>query len=446
MLTANRISNTRGRIGKNIVRTITRNSSTTTIGNLSTDTFYDAIIIGVGGVGSFTLRSLARKSKSIRVLGIERFQLGHELGSSHGDSRLFRHAYFEHPSYVPLCHKSTQIFQELCDWKRTKSDGAYKYIPVLDKCGVLMVSDRITEDGTYAFIQKCLDSAESFDIPYEILDSSELRKRYGTLFEIKDDMKGLLEPGAGFVRPELALKYSIEDAVNHGADIITNTEVTSIKSSCDSSNTIHVETRSGETFQTRAVLVSAGAWASKLLTDWSSYLTVTRQVQVWFEPENVKKYRPLYSCPGWYLDRMDQTLGLYGFPADPLSTHHSNHVKVALHGRDAPFDPDDPRPEVTPEELDEIRDAIKDWIPEASDRIVSSKACLYTMSPDGHFIFDRAPGFGDGENVWCVAGLSGHGFKMAPSLGEAAADLILYGRTDLPIEFLKTDRLTNDLS
>lgn len=414
----------------------------------SINNIYDAIVIGLGGVGSFALRSAAIKNKQIRVLGIERFQLGHELGSSHGDSRLFRHAYFEHPNYVPLCLRSTQIFQELCDWKRAKStnDGIIptrSHVPLLEQCGVLMVSDRTSDDGTYEFIQRCLNSAQAHDIPVEMLDSYEMIQRYGNLFDIHDKMRGLLEPGAGFVRPELALQYAIEDAIDNGADIVENSEVVSIEvqsSDCDA-NTIHVETSTGQRYQTRAVLVSAGAWTSKLLPDWAPHLTVTRQVQAWFEPGDVQKFRPSSSCPGWYLDRTNESLGLYGFPADPLSSHHSKHVKIALHGRDVPFDPDDPRPQVTNGEIDELRDAVKAWIPEALERMVASKACLYTMSPDGDFILDRAPGFGDGGNIWCVAGLSGHVFKMTPALGAAAADLIVDGQTELPVGFLNADRL-----
>jgi sarcosine oxidase len=408
---------------------------------------YDAIVVGLGGVGSFALRSLAKNSKSSnRVLGMERFKVGHELGSSHGDSRLFRHAYFEHPNYVPLCLRSTEIFQELCDWKKRKSldsgASALSHVALLERCGILVVSDKISADGTCELVQKCLKSAEAYGIPVELLDSAEMDSKYGHLFKINGEMKGLLEPGAGFVRPELALRYAIEDAVDSGAKIVEDCEVESIKScgNNNNANMYHVETSDGQRYQTRSVLVSAGAWTSKVLPQWAPYLKVTRQIQAWFEPQDVQQYRPSSSC-GWYLDRCSESIPLYGFPSDPLSSHHSNHVKLALHGRNVPFNPDDPRPDVTTSEIDEICNAVRSWIPEAPERMVASKACLYTMSPDEHFILDRAPSFGDDGNVWCIAGLSGHGFKMTPALGEVAADLMIDGRTDLPVEFLNASRL-----
>ena len=433
---------------------------------------YNAIVIGLGGVGSFALRSLSKKSEDIRVLGIEQFDLGHTLGSSHGDSRLFRHAYFEHPNYVPLCLRSTTIFQELCDWKRMKSTThsnirggervttTYEqHVPLLERCGVLILSDAADGDKPYEIIRRCQESAQLHNIPVMLLDSDELRQRYGKLFHMNSypngKLKGLLEPGAGFVRPELALRYAIEDAIDNGAEVIENSPVISMHPSNSDDKVMNVKVSTGKVYQTRSILVSAGAWASKIIPQWASYLTVTRQVQAWFQPKDVEKFRPSPSSPGWYLDTsmmmrhndMSHNLPLYGFPADTFSRHHSNHVKIALHGRNVPFDPDELfRPDVTNEEMDELRDAVQHWIPEASDRMVASKACLYTMSPDGHFIFDRAPGFDTGQCiVWCIAGLSGHGFKMTPALGEAAADLLIEGETELPISFLSTNRL-NPLS
>ena len=427
---------------------------------------YDAIVIGLGGVGSFALRSLAKKSEDIRVLGIEQFDLGHTLGSSHGDSRLFRHAYFEHPNYVPLCLRSTSIFQELCDWKRMKSTARIirgarftthdNHVPLLERCGVLILSDDADSEKPYEIIRRCQESAQLHNIPVELLDSDELLQRYGKLFNINSfpngKLKGLLEPGAGFVRPELALSYAIEDAIDNGADIIEKSPVISMHLSNSDDKVINVKISTGKVYQTRSILISVGAWASKIIPQWAPYLTVTRQVQAWFQPRDVEKFRPSPYSPGWYLEKSitgnnanSYHLPLYGFPADEFSINHSNHVKIALHGRNVPFDPDELfRPDVTNEEMDELRDAVRHWIPEASDYMVASKSCLYTMSPDGHFIFDRAPGYCDDAglgNVWCVAGLSGHGFKMTPALGEAAADLLVEGKTELPIRFLNANRL-----
>lgn len=448
---------------------------------------YDAIVVGLGGVGSFALRSLARMSaesgikarattaakytrvtsspveNSLRVLGLDRYQIGHELGSSRGGTRLFRHAYFEHANYVPLCVHSTKIFQELSDWKAKVSSSAT--IPLLERCGVLVVSDGGRDD--YGIINKCQVAAEEFKIPVEILDAKELGERFGNMLQITNEMRGILEPGAGFVRPELAVQYAIEDAVHHGAQIIENTVVTSIHKSKETENDnesgddiIAVETKDGERFLTRGVILSAGAWASKLVPEWEEHLTVTRQIQAWYETERVANDPHITdhnsTSPGWYLDRAKDEIPIYGIPADPSSSDRPTQAKIALHGRNDPLDPDQDRPDVTDDELQELRDVVQDWIPALglkSSRDITtsnSKACLYTMTSDGHFIVDRVPYHRQDRvpnrtsdiNMWCVAGLSGHGFKMTPALGEAAADLVMNGKTDLPVGFLSAKRFS----
>ncbi len=407
---------------------------------------YDAIVVGLGGVGAFALRSLAKRNSN--VLGLERFHIAHELGSSHGATRLFRHAYFEHPSYIPLCLKSTESFQELSDWKKNRNNDA---IPLLETCGVLVVSDG-GNDGTYEVIERCSESATIFGIPTQMMETEDLRSEYGSCFAIPENenkLKGILEPGAGFVRPELAIKYAIEDALSHGAELQEGLEVKEIlkeDASPSESPVYLVHTSDGAIHRTRGVIVSAGAWASKLLPELKPYLTVTRQVQAWFELPHADNLPPV----GWFLDRAKDRLPFYGIPADPQHEKHPLRSKVAIHGRTVRFDPEtwegsdlgEPsrtlkRPKVTNEELDELKDLIQDWIPGAADGIVQAKACLYTMTPDEHFIVDRKEG---SSNIWYAAGLSGHGFKMTPALGQALADLVVDGKSDLPVDFLRRDR------
>ena len=406
---------------------------------------YDAIVVGLGGVGSFALRSLARRNSN--VLGLERFHIAHDLGSSHGATRLFRHAYFEHPSYVPLCLKSTEIFQELSDWKKNRTENA---VPLLETCGVLVVSDGGSDGKTYEVIERCSESANIFGIPTHFLETEDLRREYGSCFSIPENetkLKGLLEPGAGFVRPELAIKYAIEDALDHGAEIqegVTVEQILLEDTSTSESPVYAVHTSDGAIHPTKGVIVSAGAWASKLLPELQPYLTVTRQVQAWFELPEADQLPPV----GWFLDRTKDKLPFYGIPADPHHTEHPLRSKVAIHGRTELFDPDQwesgsdsgepSRPKVTDEELDELKDLVRDWIPGAVDGIVEAKSCMYTMTPDEHFIVDRKE---EGtSNIWYAAGLSGHGFKMTPALGQALADLVVDGVTELPVDFLRRDR------
>jgi sarcosine oxidase len=521
---------------------------------------YDAIVIGLGGVGSFALRSLSKGkigrnkgnigSSGSRFLGIERYTIGHDLGSSHGHTRLFRHAYFEHPNYVPLCIKSTKMFQELSNWrlninlnndnkidKHNQKQKDEKLIPLLEHCGVLVLSDGGVNGQSYDIIDRCANSATKFNIPIKIMNSNELQNEYGNSFCITDQnnnknnnssLKGLLEPDAGFVRSELAIQYAIYDALydhdhhdnkdsnennennNNGnksnTDIIENVEVTNISSvgnSEDDNNSSTqkeiylVETSDGCKYKTKGVIVTAGAWTSKLIPELNPYLKVTRQIQAWFElptdkdddsnnnNDNNTTTTTQPPSVGWFLDRDKDKLPLYGIPPDPLSNDRRVLSKIGLHGRDDVINPDDDRTQVTKEEIQEISDTIKDWIPEAANpqNIIETKACLYTMTPDEHFILDNVSNIRkvllkkmtkgetqDDEsssslsssasnnnnkynNIWCVAGLSGHGFKMTPALGEAVADLVMTeeegdkeeggegGKTDLPIDFL---RITKD--
>ncbi len=430
------------------------------------DVLYDVIVVGLGGVGSFALRSLARGKPgrtSAKVLGLERFHIAHENGSSHGGTRLFRHAYFEHPSYVPLCLKSTETFRELSDWKLSqKHEQAIKTNnftgnikkpspPLLETCGVLVVSDG-GASGKYELIKRCAESSRIFGIPTVEMDTTALNKEYKNSFAVpkdNDNYKGLLEPGAGFVRPELAMQYAIDDALSNGAEIREGVAVESIlRESEEEPPTYKVEASDGTVYRTKGVIVSAGAWASNLLPELEDHLTVTRQVQAWFEvDENSATQLPLV---GWFLDRAEDTLPIYGIPADPFS-EHPLQAKIAIHGRTEVFDREtwetsnsdgstQRRPSVTQEELNELKDLVKDWIPGAAEGIVRSKACMYTMTPDEHFIVDKREEDGNKSNVWYAAGLSGHGFKMTPALGEALSDLVISGETNLPVGFLRKDR------
>ncbi len=421
----------------------------TKLGGTTTDVLYDAIVVGLGGVGSFALRSLSKSTKN-KVLGLERFHIGHEFGSSHGGTRLYRHAYFEHPNYVPLCMKSTEIFQELTAWKQSMDQNA---TPLLEECGVLVLSDG-GKSKSYEVIERCAESAKMFGIPTVSMNTKDLRTNYGNCFQIPHDddnnnnpYMGLLEPGAGFVRPELALRYALDEAIANGAEIHEGVAVESILPEKDSP-LYTIVTSDGNTYRTKGIIVSVGAWASKLLPELDQYLKVTRQVQAWFAlPPNNSQQAPTV---GWFLDRAKDCLPIYGIPADPHSDHPMQS-KIAIHGRTVEFDPETwdnnestnqlKRPDVTTEELDELKALVRDWIPGADDSIVRAKACMYTMTPDEHFIVDRTA---SNSNVWYAAGLSGHGFKMTPALGQALADLVTQGTTELPLEFLSKSRLKTE--
>ena len=371
------------------------------------------IVIGVGGVGAFALRELARRGVS--VLGLEAFHVGHDRGSSHGGTRVFRHAYFEHADYVPLLRRSTDVFREL-----SASSGR----SLLEVCGTLLIGK-----DTCPVVAAASAAAQQHRVPVEMLSATEIVRRYPQ-FAIPPDHHALFEPGGGFVRPEASIRAAVDDALSHGAEMREGVRVEGIQ---ERANEVVVRTSDGDLHAER-VLVTAGAWTSRLLPDLARVLRVTRQVQGWIQPEDAALGSPA-KLPTWFVVRTDAP-PVYGIPVDP-AIDGPPRVKVALHGRTEPMDPDAPRRPVDDADRAELMDAVNAWMPGLKGELVDAKTCIYTSTPDEHFVVDHAPGY---QRVAVVAGLSGHGFKMTPALGGAAADLVLDGKSELPIAFLGADR------
>mmetsp|Transcript_28090 Transcript_28090/g.39541 ORF Transcript_28090/g.39541 Transcript_28090/m.39541 type:complete len:437 (+) Transcript_28090:253-1563(+) len=432
---------------------------------------WDCIVLGLGGVGSFALRSLVRNSSksAAKVLGIELFQRGHSFGSSHGGSRIYRHAYFEHQGYVPLIQYSTEEF-----YKLQNSSGQ----TIVEECGTLIMEhipsgDDNKGDPPPSLIASCMESALQHDIPVEKLTHADLLHRYGHLFNFdsKDSgdnnkMRGLLEFSSGFVRPEKAVRAALQDAEDKGANIWEQTKVLSVKEVVhDDTGTPHVEllvqrnadgikenSVTTELIKTRNVIITAGAWASTFLPSWNSHLQVTRQIQGWIDvsthPQK-EKYYPA-NMPTWYVSSPQLKLDFYGIPVDP--TLDQSNIKVAFHGRNDPVDPDESNMKsVSPKEWKELDEAAHTLLKPTtnfSDGTVQNnnpfqwkdaKACLYTMTPDEHFLVGKPLGH---HCTYAVAGLSGHGFKMTPALGKIVADMALGGTktNDWDIDFLAPSR------
>ena len=414
---------------------------------------WDVAVVGLGGVGSFALRSLARRSPSLRVIGLERFHIGHDKGSSHGGTRIYRHAYFEHPDYVPLLKYSTAEFHALQrEMKR----------PIIEQCGNLIIERRRRRKrniGSSAtpIIDACLESASRHSIEVELIDNhKELSRRYPQ-FQFDRDCIGMIEPEGGYVRPEAAVQAAIDDAVGHGAVIQEGIKVDSIvemnnnQSKEDDHVVIQAASEDGEkqSIKARKVIVAGGPWAGQLLPQWSKYLRVTKQVQAWIDVgqlgSNAEMYDPSM-MPTWIreenTDVIEDQPMLYGFPCDPLSDNPT-WMKIALHGRNDPVNPDDMMipgsRDVSVAEIDELRVAAAPVLQGISpdQKFVRAKTCLYTCSPDEDFLVGKPHGY---RHVVAAAGLSGHGFKMAPGLGQTLADMAVDSKTNLPVDFLCPSR------
>jgi sarcosine oxidase len=369
---------------------------------------YDAIVLGTGGVGSAALFHLTKRGA--RALGLDRFPIGHDRGSSHGHSRLTRQAYFEHPDYVPLVRRAFELWGEL-----EQAAGEQLYF----ETGLLEVGRPEGE-----VIRGVRESARLHGLAIENLAASEARRRFPQ-FHVDDDCEAVFEHRAGYLLVERCVEAHADQAARLGAEVVTGTTVSAWRA--DGSGVV-VETDRGSYAADRLV-IAAGAWSGSLLAELGIPLEVRRKPLYWYATQD-DAYRPASGCPAFYYDLPHG--GFYGIPQiDELG------VKVAEHSGGLIVD--DPLAVNRDVLADHQRVAqfVAEHLPRATTRRTAHAVCMYTMSPDAHFIVDRHPAH---PQVAFAAGLSGHGFKFTCALGQALAELALDGRTGLPIGFLSASR------
>ncbi len=372
---------------------------------------YDAVVVGLGGMGSATLAELARRG--VKVLGIEQFTPDHDLGASSGRSRMIRKAYFEHPAYVPMLHRAYDAWREL-----ERDDGTR----ILHITGLLTVAHPTNE-----IIVRTVESARLHDLAVEELDPREIRRRF-PMFAPHDDECGVFEPDGGFVIPEAAVAAQLRRAQAAGAETFFETRVTRWYPKA-SSDRITIEIDDGSSIEASRVALCAGPWTEVLARDLGVPLVVQRNVQHWFEP--VDDRFSVERCPGFFVDRPDQPKRLYGFP------DYGHGVKAAFHAWGKTTHADELDRSIHESDVEPVRALLDDWMPGAAGRYLYGKACMYTMTPDEHFILGPYPG----ESRAIIAGgFSGHGFKFTPVIGEIIADLVLDGETAFDIGFLSPQR------
>lgn len=370
---------------------------------------FDVVVVGLGAIGSAVLYHLARRGH--RVVGIERFCPGHERGSSHGETRIIRLGYFEHPSYVPLVRAALQLWREL---------EAHSGRKLLNITGVI----EIGAPGSM-LIKGTLDSARQHALTHEVLDADTLMRRFPA-FRVPPEFVAVLQPDGGFLMAEAAIHTLVGLAEAAGAQIRLGETVREVKSRADSAR---VETDHG-CIDTGSVVIAAGAWAPSLLPALP-VLRVTRQVLAWFAPLD----GDLFMRDRFPVFLLESLRGMhYGFPVIGNSG-----LKIAKHHHlDETVDPDDYNRTLSIEDEAAIRDAIADYLPAANGPLLSAKTCLYTMSSDGDFIVDQLPGK---PQIVIASPCSGHGFKFAPVLGAAIADLATAGTTSYDISRFRMSRL-----
>jgi sarcosine oxidase len=372
---------------------------------------YDAIVLGLGGVGSAALYHLAHRG--LRVLGLDRFPPGHDRGSSHGETRIIRQAYFEHPDYVPLLLRAYELWQELESRRRERL-----FVP----CGLVQVGPI---DGEV--VPGVLKSASLHRLPVERLLAREAAARFPAL-RFPNEHEAVFEPKAGYLLVEKCVAAHLEVAQRAGAELRTGAAVLEWRPAEESSSdAMLVATAEGE-YTADALVVTAGAWAAGHLAPLAGKLRVLRKPLHWFACDD-DRYGA--SCPAYLYETAKGVY--YGFPRIEGS------VKVARHDAgEEVLDPLTVSRELDLKEFDTVKRFVADYLPGVAQRAIDHATCLYTMSPDGQFIVDRLPGR---ANVCFAAGLSGHGFKFTSVLGEILAKLACGEGVGLPIEFLGLSRL-----
>ena len=370
---------------------------------------FDCIVLGLGGIGSATLAALARRG--VRVLGIDRFSPPHEYGSSHGETRVIRRAYPEHPDYVPLVDRAFR------QWRELESETGRE---LLTRTGLLLTGPR---DGDT--IDGSLRAAAQHQLDIVEIPRGETRDRFPHL-RFEGDEATIYEQDAGFLRVEDCVQANLEAAAAHGAEQKFGETVLNWSAS---EAGVRVNTDRGD-YSAGRLIVTAGAWATRLLSDLGVPFTVRRKVLLW-HPVDESARDAFASGPTYMFERAGGVF--YGFPCLDGAT-----VKLALHtGGEETTDPDQIDRQLHQSDVEPVANALVPRLAGVDPAPARHTVCMYTMSPDHNFIIDRHSRF---SSVTLAAGLSGHGFKFAPTLAEALTHLSLEGRSDLPINFLSLAR------
>lgn len=376
---------------------------------------YDVIVIGLGGMGSAAAYHLAARGQ--RVLGLEKFTPAHDKGSSHGGSRIIRQSYFEDPAYVPLLLRAYELWDELA---RDSGRDVYRMT------GGLFIGppDCLTVAGS-------LRASRQWDLPHDLLDEDEIRQRFPNFTPQPGDV-ALFEAKAGFARPELTVQAHLDLAEKAGAALRFGEEVIEWS---ETARGVTVRTAAG-TYTAGQVVICPGAWAPQLLADFGIPITVERQVLYWLDP--VGGVEPFVDHP-IFIDEDAAGMQIYGFPA---IDGPRGGVKVAFFRKGIECTPDTIDRTVHDREICEMRDRAAQLLPALDGPCIHSATCMYTNTPDQHFVIARHP---DTENVTVACGFSGHGFKFVPVVGEILADLATTGATTHPISLFDPRRLVTAL-
>lgn len=370
---------------------------------------FDTIVVGVGGMGSATVYHLAQRGE--KVLGLEQFDIPHDMGSSHGVTRVIRLTYFEHPSYVPILARAYAL------WRDLEQTGGEQ---------LLCITGSIDAGAPDSFVvEGSMKSCAEHDLPHEVLTSAELTRRFPG-FNLPQEMMAVLQPDGGFLLPERCIVHHVLQAQALGAEVRAREPVLEWTSY---GRGVTVRT-SRATYTAGRLVFTAGAWSEALLAPLGENAQPERQVMGWFQPKQPELFAhgnfPVFNClvPEGHM----YGFPVYGIPGFKIGKYHHLRQQTAAVDVDR---------ECHLEDEEALRGCIEPYLTGGFGATLALKTCMFTNTPDGHFIMDHHP---EHANVVIGAGFSGHGFKFCSVAGEILAELALDGETRHDIGMFGLDR------
>ncbi len=360
---------------------------------------FDVAVVGLGAMGSAALHHLA--ARGLRVIGLEQSTPGHDGGSSHGESRIIRLAYFEHPSYVPLVCAAYEAWRAL--ERRTGRE-------ILTVTGILEAGHPDSE-----IVAGSLASSIEHAIPHERLTGRQITARFPA-FDLPADWEGVFQPDGGFLRPELAIALQVEAARADGAEVRLGVAVRAVEAA---PHAVRIVMDDGEVIEAGSVILAAGAWTPDLVPDLARRLTLTRQAVAWFEPVR-PELTALGRLPVFILESPEDAV--YGFPdvaGSGVKAASHRPGRVLAHASDA-------RQDGAEADARQILDTLARYLPAAAGPVRRLSTCIYTSTPDQDFVIDQLP---SDPRVVVASPCSGHGFKFSILIGQILADLATTGAT-----------------
>lgn len=360
---------------------------------------YDVIVAGVGAMGSAACWHLARRG--LRVLGLDRFELGHAMGSSHGLTRIIRLAYFEGSHYVPIVRRAHEL------WAQTGEAAGMKLLHVTGSLDLAPEGEGQVENS----LQSCLDHG----LEHELLDGADIARRFPA-FRLPAGHVGLWQPGGGFVASEKAIYAHVGLAQSRGAEIRMGEPMLDWSPTADGG--VMVRTARGS-YSAGRLVIASGGWIADAAPALAKPVQTVRQAIGWFTTRRPELFREDV-FPVFILSVEEGAF--YGFP---LYEHPGFKLGGPHFGRE-PMDPREPDRTPSPRQVALIRECLQRYIPDAAGEPLTLKGCVYSVTPDEDFIIDSVPGAPQAVFASCC---SGHGFKFASAIGEILADLSTTGRS-----------------